>query len=198
MIKNIIATKQGGSMKLTTQSLIRIAIAIALIAIGGQIKIPSPLSGYFTLQLPMVIVTGIILGKKDGPISVLVYLMGGLLGIPWFATGGGIGYILRPTFGFLLSFVLASYLTAYGSQKNQMLSSLIFSTIATLSVWVIGMIYYTGINIMYLGKTGSYLGAIASIISLDLIFDLSLTYFSVIVGLRVKKHLGGSYDLVSV
>lgn len=177
-------------MKLTTQSMIRIAIATALIAVGAQLKIPSPLSGYFTLQLPMVIITSIILGKRDGFLAVGTYLLGGLLGIPWFAAGGGIGYVLKPTFGFLLSFLTASLFSAYGSKDNKMIASLVFATIGTLSVWVIGMLYYTGINIMYLGKTGSYIAALVSILSLDLVLDLALTYFSVIIGLRVKKHLG--------
>lgn len=177
-------------MKLTTQSLIRIAIATALIAVGAQLKLPSPLSGYFTLQLPMVIVTSIILGKKDGSIAVLVYLLGGVMGIPWFAAGGGIAYVLKPTFGFLLSFLTAALFSAHGSKDNKLFPSLTFATIGTLSVWIIGMLYYTGINVMYLGKTGSYLATLVSILSLDVLLDLTLTYFSVVIGLRVKKHLG--------
>ena len=88
---------------------ITIAIGIALVAIGAQIKIPSPVAGYFTLQLPAVLMLGIILGAKNASFSVGLYIIGGLLGIPWFANGGGFGYVVSPTFGFLLAFVVAAW-----------------------------------------------------------------------------------------
>jgi biotin transport system substrate-specific component len=42
--------------------------------------------------------------------AVLVYILLGLLGIPVFAEGGGPGYILQPTFGYLVAFVLQAWL----------------------------------------------------------------------------------------
>jgi biotin transport system substrate-specific component len=177
-------------MKLNTQSLIRIALATACIALGAQLKFPSPLSGYFTLQLPMVLITGIILGPRDGVFAVLVYLTGGLIGIPWFASGGGIGYFLQPTFGFLLAFIGAAWCAGYGSKNQTWLKCLLFSTLATLCVWIVGMLYYTGINVFYLGKSNSFIAALWSILSMDLVFDLVLTYTAASVGLRVKKQIG--------
>ena len=74
------------------------AIFTALIAVGAFIKIPVPVVP-FTLQLLFTTLARMILGAGAGAVSVLVYLLIGLAGIPVFTGGGGIGYVLQPTFG---------------------------------------------------------------------------------------------------
>tara|TARA_B100000927_G_scaffold88315_1_gene71190 strand:- start:558 stop:971 length:414 start_codon:yes stop_codon:yes gene_type:complete len=48
--------------------------------------------------------------------STLSYVIIGLIGLPIFAAGGGIGYVMSPTFGFLYGMVLASFVIAYFSK----------------------------------------------------------------------------------
>ena len=48
--------------------------------------------------------------------STLSYVILGLMGLPIFAAGGGIGYVMSPTFGFLYGMVLASLAIAYFSK----------------------------------------------------------------------------------
>ena len=70
----------------------------ALIAVGAFIKISIPVQPFpmnFTLQF----------------FCVLTYLAVGLAGVPVFAAGGGPAYLLRPTFGFLLGFAAAAWVT---------------------------------------------------------------------------------------
>ena len=171
---------------MNTKTLIRTALTIALIAIGAQIKLPSPIAGYFTLQLPAVIITACILGKKQGSIAVLIYLLGGLIGIPWFAGGGGIGYILKPTFGFLIGFVALAYITGTGHSKKY---TWIYAVIGTFFVWLIGMVYLTSINRFYLGLDSSYSTIINVLLSVDLAFDFVLAIISTLIGKRVFHAL---------
>lgn len=177
-------------MKLTTKELVRISIAIALIAVGAQIKVPSPLSGYFTLQLPMIIMISTILGSRNAVITTLVYVVGGLIGIPWFASGGGITYLAMPTFGFILAFIVAAAVAGIGGKHEKISKGILFSTIATLLVWLIGMVYMTMFNQLYFGKTVSYVAAIVSIFSLDLVMDLVLAYFATTAGFKIRKIVG--------
>lgn len=177
-------------MKLTTKELIRISIAVALIAVGAQIKVPSPLSGYFTLQLPMIIMISTILGSRNSIIAMLAYVVGGLIGIPWFASGGGISYLAMPTFGFILAFIVAAGVAGNGRKHEKISYGIFYSTIATLLVWIIGMIYMTMINQLYFGKIVSYIAAIISIFSLDLVMDLILAYFATRAGFKIKKIVG--------
>ena len=97
-------------MRLTVQELARCALMTALVAVGAFIRIPLPGEDYFTLQFILVALTGLMLGSKKGALATGVYLILGLLGLPIFAAGGGIGYVFKPTFGYLLGFVPAAYL----------------------------------------------------------------------------------------
>ncbi|MEG0258978.1 MAG: biotin transporter BioY [Lysinibacillus sp.] len=93
--------------KLSTISLVMIAMFAALTAIGAFIKIPLPVVP-FTLQIVFVFLAGCLLGSRNGFMSQLVYIGIGLAGLPVFTQGGGITYVLQPTFGYLIGFALAA------------------------------------------------------------------------------------------
>nr|WP_257348837.1 biotin transporter BioY [Pseudalkalibacillus decolorationis] len=63
-----------------------------------------------TLQTFFSVLAGLILGSRLGAISMTVYMFIGLAGAPVFAQfSGGLGYTFKPTFGFILSFILVAY-----------------------------------------------------------------------------------------
>ncbi|MCQ2507666.1 MAG: biotin transporter BioY, partial [Dorea sp.] len=107
-------TKQKG--RLSVKDLAFCGVFAALIAVGAFLKVTIPVEPYamhFTMQWFFVLLAGYFLGGKLAGISVSVYLLIGLAGVPVFASGGGIGYLIRPTFGFLLGFALAAFLIGY-------------------------------------------------------------------------------------
>lgn len=63
-----------------------------------------------TLQTFTVLLSGAFLGSKRGAMSQISYILLGLSGLPWFSLGGGLSYVLSPTFGYLLGFVAAAFL----------------------------------------------------------------------------------------
>ena len=69
-----------------------------LIILGAFIKIPVPVIP-FTLQFLFVSLAGLLLGAKYGGLSVFIYAALGLAGLPVFTAGGGITYVVFPTFG---------------------------------------------------------------------------------------------------
>lgn len=101
-----------------TTIIIRCALFTALIAISAFIQIPVPFMDYFTLQFLFVLLSGMILGSKNGALSVAVYVLIGLFGIPIFASGGGLTYIFRPTFGYLIGFIAASFIVGYIAERS--------------------------------------------------------------------------------
>lgn len=82
---------------------------IALITVGTFIRIPIPGGDYFTLQFLFTLLAGIVLGGRLGALAVGTYVLLGLVGVPVFAAGGGPGYIVQPTFGYLLGFILQAW-----------------------------------------------------------------------------------------
>lgn len=77
--------------------------------------------------------------------SVCTYLMIGLVGVPVFASGGGIGYLVRPTFGFLVGFAAAAFVTGSLASRREELTfwGLLICALAGMVVmYLCGMIYF--------------------------------------------------------
>ena len=109
---------------------------------------PVPVTG----QTFAVLMSGVLLGASWGGASQFVYLGLGVAGIPWFAAGNkGLSYILGPTGGYLIGFIIASLFIGYIVDKyarsRNFLPMLILMTAANfiiiygfglvnLSIWV--------------------------------------------------------------
>ena len=89
--------------------LILAGLFTALTVFGARLKIPLPFVP-LTLQTFFVLLSGHLLGPLYGAASQLAYLFLGLMGLPVFSEGGGLAYIFRPTFGYLVGFPLASFI----------------------------------------------------------------------------------------
>lgn len=103
--------RKDGMKKSYAQEITLCAFFVVLITLGSFIKIPIPLSP-FTLQFLMTSLAGLLLGPKWGTYAVLAYVIAGLMGLPIFAEGGGPGYVINPNFGYLIGFIVATWLTA--------------------------------------------------------------------------------------
>lgn len=115
----------------------------AKIAVAGA---PIPI----TLQLPMAILTGLLLGPWKGAAAQGLYLLIGLIGFPVFSSGGGISYIFQPSFGFLLGFPISAFCAGMfsgfldGEKKSAFITyaGIVLSSIAAILVcYLIGAGY---------------------------------------------------------
>lgn len=64
----------------------------------------------YSLQIPAVWLSGILLGPFWGLLSQAIFLLLGLFCLPIFLEGGGFGYLSQPTFGFLFAFLPAAWI----------------------------------------------------------------------------------------
>jgi len=124
--------------------IVLVSLFAALTAVGAFIKIPFPYVP-LTLQTLMVMLAGLLLGSRLAAMSQLLYLVIGLLGLPIFAQGGGPGYILQPSFGFLLGFILGAYVIGRIIEKSEKPSFL-----RVLAALVLGEVAIYGLGIAYL------------------------------------------------
>ncbi|MFC1560278.1 biotin transporter BioY [Candidatus Margulisiibacteriota bacterium] len=118
----------------------------ALTAVGAFIRIPFfPVP--FTLQLFFVMMAGILLGPTLGALSQFIYVLIGFLGFPVFAGGGGPGYVLMPSFGYLIGFIVCAYVVGlvYNFRKKPTYLWLVLSMLAGLAA-----LYLIGITGLYL------------------------------------------------
>ncbi|MCK9150961.1 biotin transporter BioY [Methanobacterium alcaliphilum] len=87
--------------------------------IMAQIIIPLPWTPVpITAQTFAVLISGVLLGRRWGGLSMLIYVTIGLLGVPWFAQmTGGLDILLGASGGYLIGFILASLFLGYFSDK---------------------------------------------------------------------------------
>lgn len=84
---------------------------VILTSLGAFVRIPLPFTPVpITLQTFFVLLSGAFLGSRLGLSSQLGYILLGILGLPIFSGAGrGLLYLLGPTGGYLLGFILASF-----------------------------------------------------------------------------------------
>ena len=77
----------------------------------AQIIIPLPWTPVpITAQTFAVLCSGLILGKRYGCLSQVLYIVLGVACVPWFANmSGGIDVLLGSNCGYFIGFILASY-----------------------------------------------------------------------------------------
>jgi biotin transport system substrate-specific component len=91
---------------------VSLAVVFSLLtALAAQIVIPIgpvPITG----QTFAVLLTGALLGSRLGAMAMVVYLVEGGLGLPFFYGGhGGIAHLFGPTGGYLVAFPAAAFIT---------------------------------------------------------------------------------------
>lgn len=89
-----------------------------LIAVLAQVRVPIgpvPITG----QTLGVLLVGALLGSRQGPLSVTIYLGQGFIGLPVF-TGGttGLARLTGPTGGYLIGFVVAALVVGWLSERG--------------------------------------------------------------------------------
>ncbi|MFQ9695527.1 MAG: biotin transporter BioY [Zhenhengia sp.] len=128
-----------------TRAITLCGLFAALTAIGAFIKIPLPPPLVpFTLQFLFCALAGVLLGSKMGALSQLIYVLVGLVGIPVFTEGGGLHYVVKPTFGYLIGFVLGAYVIGLCVEKVKEINFkhlFIASLIGLVVVYVLGVVY---------------------------------------------------------
>lgn len=135
------------SKRLGVRKLAQIALFTALIIVGGFIRFPIGAIP-ITLGTLFVLLGGALCGKRVGAIAPIIYLIIGLIGIPVFSAGGGITYILYPTFGYLLGFVFAGLIA--GIAKKGFVKKLVCNLIGVLVIHVVGVLYFYFMSNFYL------------------------------------------------
>ena len=92
---------------------------VLLTALGARVAVPLPGTPVpFTFQVVAVLLAGWLLGPRLGAASQLSYLAVGAAGLPVFAAGGGLAYVMGPTGGYLLAFPVAAWVVGAATREG--------------------------------------------------------------------------------
>jgi len=141
-------------MKLRPIDLTFGAMFVCLMSIGANITVWFPMlaipiggaSVPLSLQTFFATLTGLMLGRKLGGLSMITYTLVGIAGVPVFAgLQGGPMAIISPTGGFIISFIFVAYFAGLIVDLNNKQS---FPTY--LSASIIGLLFNYGIGVSYM------------------------------------------------
>ncbi|MFC1725181.1 biotin transporter BioY [candidate division KSB1 bacterium] len=129
----------------------------ALTAFGAVIRIPVPVVP-FTMQTFFVVLAGIVLGARGGFISQVIYIVIGLAGVPVFSQGGGLSYVFKPSFGYIIGFPAAAFISGYFLHKKTKKDRLNRINILISSLTGLAALYFMGL--LYLGFYMIYISGV--------------------------------------
>ena len=148
---NQIAAHQGGPIvwamwdkRLVSQLVLAVSGVVAL-TLSAKIQIPWwPVP--MTMQTYVVLVIGMAYGTRLASATVLAYLVAGAFGVPVFAgppeKGSGVAYMVGPTGGYLLGFVLAAWMCgalAARGWDRRLIGSLAAMTLGHILILAVGV-----------------------------------------------------------
>jgi len=187
------AKKRLGQMN-NTRRYVSIAVFTALIAVGGFISVPFFNTGIeISLQTLFVVIAGLFLGARDGALAVLIYLAMGLLGLPVFTQGGGIAYVVKPSFGYLMGFPIGAAVAGAicpQAKKPTRGRAFVASLAAMLPIYIIGVTYQELILHYYMGvEWTAIVAALPSMVAL-LLKDAAVCGLAATLYPRLRRALG--------
>lgn len=163
----------------------------ALMIVGANLRIPFPVVP-LTFQPFFAILSGLLLGARLGVLAQCAYVLIGLAGMPVFAGGSaGLTYVLKPTFGFLLGFILAAMLSGLiiGKEERPGLVRIGLASAAGLAaIYLAGIMYMFFIQSFYLAQSVT-LFAVAQGMVPFLLKDLVLFIAASVLSLRLLPLL---------
>jgi len=139
-----------------------LVVAFSLVtALTAQVALPLPFTPVpLTGQTFGVLLTGALLGPRLGALSLLLYLIEGAAGLPFFFGGtAGVAHLVGPTGGYLLSYPLAAGLVgglAARGWDRRPASMLAAMLLGSAVIYALGAGYYAH----YVGVTQAVTGGI--------------------------------------
>jgi len=132
-------------MNIKSRKLTTMAMLVAVCAVCAQVAIPLPFSPVpLTLSTMAVLLTALLLGPFYGALTIAVYLLAGIVGLPVFAQAkAGIGVFAGPTGGFLWSFLPAAFICGWIGSLGKVRRPLLFAILGCLAAVV--LIYSAGV-----------------------------------------------------
>ncbi len=134
---------RGASVNKTAE-MTKMALMVAMNCVSAYIIIPLPFSlSPLALQTLIVNLTGYVLNAKQAFMTMLVYLLVGLAGVPVFTGGSaGPGKLFGPTGGYIIGFLVTAVFLAYfkGEKYNFKRYALLGCVIGIPLIYVFGVV----------------------------------------------------------
>lgn len=171
-------------MKRKVFQLAFIGVATAIICVLSPLSIPIGVVpvAFANLAIYMILY---VLGMKKGTVSVLIYLLIGLIGVPVFSNfTGGPGKLLGPTGGYLIGYIFMALLSGYIIDRDYERRWMCFSGM------VLGMVVLYAFGTAWLSYQAdlSFRAALTAGVLPFVPFDLVKISVAALIGSQIRKR----------
>ena len=145
------------------KKIILVFLGTVLLTISAKIKVPFyPVP--MTMQTFVVVLIGITLGWKLGLTTIFLYLFEGAVGLPVFAgtpeKGLGISYMIGPTGGYLVGFILSVFIAGFVNLNKNIFVKFLLITLSIFAIYITGvpwLAYLAGWEVAYVWGIKNFL-----------------------------------------
>ena len=159
LIPAVLSPYTGTGVNNTNRLLTHLLLALigsVFLIISAKVQIPFyPVP--MTMQTLVVLMIGMSYGAPLAASTVFLYLFQGAIGLPVFATGGGLAYMMGPTGGYLVGFFLSAILLGLLASNGW---GKTWQTTAVAMILGVGVIFAIGVSWL-----GVFIGFEAAIIN---------------------------------
>ena len=137
------------------KDMVFVAMFAALTAVCSLISVPIG-EVPVTLQTFAVCLSAAMLGWKRGTLSVLIYILLGVIGIPVFAgMKGGVGVLAGPTGGYIIGFLLTALIIGFAAERweRKALPLTLAMILGVVLCYTVGTVWFLFVTKMRLGES---------------------------------------------
>ena len=170
---------------LSTKNLSLMALMSALLCLLAAISIPiGPVP--ITLSIFIIYIISYVLDANSALISVFIYLLIGIVGLPVFASyKSGFGVIIGPSGGYLISYLIVVYISSYYNHKyyHNKILQLFAMFIALILCYICGTIWFS------VFKKSTFIESLFICVFPFIITDVIKIIAACILGNEIRKRL---------
>jgi biotin transporter BioY len=154
---------------------------LVIVSTFVQFTLPGGEGYRFIPQIPVILFTGALLGRRYALVVVVSYIITGLFFEPVFALGGGLRYVFEYGFGYIMAYLPAVFFSTSILQSGFTLRNTAQAAlVGVLSIHIIGityMLFLAGIN--HEGLSFMY-NWIISQSGMKIVYDLLFSFAAVL------------------
>ena len=125
--------------------IVKVSLMAALISVLGPIAVPLPFTPVpISLGILAVYISSYLLGAKTGTLSVIIYILVGLVGLPVFSGyAGGAAKLAGPTGGYIIGFIFGAMIGGLFADRfeNKFFLPLLGMALGTLVCYLFGTLW---------------------------------------------------------
>lgn len=145
-------------------------------------------SFYIVPQIPVLMFTCSVLGRKLSITCTCLYIILGLFSFPFFALGGGLSYIGEYSFGYIIAFILGVFIAgSFLNRKYSFLNMIFAAILGVLAIHFCGIIYMALVALIKSDGKTFIQTWIEAQSGLKIIYDIVLSFIGILLGKYIHE-----------